>query len=53
VTIPTGSAHLPGERISGERTVDPTGIRAEAFVEEALRWLPGSGTSQEAGIEKD
>ena len=53
VTIPTGTTHLPGERISGERTVDPTGIRAEAFVEEALRWLPGSGTSQEAGIEKE
>jgi PAS domain S-box-containing protein len=53
VTIPTGTTHLPSERISGERTVDPAGIRAEAFVEEALRWLPGSGTPHEDGIEKE
>ncbi len=39
VTIPTGSAHLPAERIGGQRELAPTEIRAEAFVQEALRWL--------------
>jgi signal transduction histidine kinase len=39
VAIPTGSAHLPPERIGGERMLAPTEIRAEAFVQEALRWL--------------
>jgi signal transduction histidine kinase/DNA-binding response OmpR family regulator len=46
VAIPTGSAHLPANRIGGARTLAPTEIRAEAFVEEALRWLDietGSG----------
>ena len=53
VTLPTGTAHLPTERIGGERTVASTGVRAEAFVEEALRWLPGGGTPQEVSIEKE
>lgn len=53
VTLPTGTAHLPTERIGGERTVASTGVRAEAFVEEALRWLPGGGTPREVSIEKE
>jgi signal transduction histidine kinase len=53
VTIPTGTAHLPSERIGGERTLDPTGIHAEAFVEEALRWLPDGGAPREVAIEKE
>jgi PAS domain S-box-containing protein len=40
VTIPLGRSHLPSDRIGGERTMLPTAIRADAFVEEALRWLP-------------
>ena len=40
VTIPLGRSHLPSNRIEAERTVAPTAIRADAFVEEALRWLP-------------
>ncbi len=39
VAIPTGSAHLAPERIGGERMLASTEIRAEAFVQEALRWL--------------
>jgi signal transduction histidine kinase/CheY-like chemotaxis protein len=39
VVIPTGSAHLPAGRIGGERLLSATEIRAEAFVEEAQRWL--------------
>jgi PAS domain S-box-containing protein len=42
VTIPLGDAHLPAHRIqSGDGDASSTAIRAQAFVEEALRWLPG------------
>ena len=41
VTIPLGRAHLDESRINGEKTAAAaTSTRAEAFVEEALRWLP-------------
>ena len=40
VTVPLGSAHLPADRIEAARNQTPTGVRPEAFVEEALRWLP-------------
>jgi PAS domain S-box-containing protein len=39
VTIPRGSAHLP-ERNDVARSLTSTGIRSQAYVEEALRWLP-------------
>jgi signal transduction histidine kinase/CheY-like chemotaxis protein len=42
VTIPLGKAHLPAERIGGARRLVSTSLRAQAFVDEALRWLPGS-----------
>src|SRR5262245_58009882 len=45
VTIPLGKAHLPAERIGAARSLAPTALRGEAYVEEALRWLP----SEEVG----
>jgi len=39
VRIPFGAAHLPAERIGGARAAS-TATHAEAFVSEALRWLP-------------
>lgn len=42
VSLPLGSAHLPADRIGGERTLISTEIRADAYVVEALRWLPGA-----------
>src|SRR5262249_47953975 len=39
VTIPTGSAHLPAERIGARRYVASTALGAMPYVEEALRWL--------------
>jgi CheY-like chemotaxis protein len=39
VTIPRGKAHLPAERIRAARWVAPSEVRAEAFAEEAQRWL--------------
>jgi signal transduction histidine kinase/DNA-binding response OmpR family regulator len=43
VSIRTGTAHLPPDRISAPRQLTPTGIGAIPYVEEALRWLPESG----------
>jgi signal transduction histidine kinase len=40
VSIPLGVVHLPGDRVRAERTLPSTSIRADAFVDEALRWLP-------------
>jgi len=40
VTLPVGTAHLPPERITAARTLESTGIHANAFVQEAQRWLP-------------
>ena len=41
VSIPLGSEHLAADRIGTARTLDSTASGAEAYVEEALRWLPG------------
>jgi PAS domain S-box-containing protein len=42
VSIPFGKAHLPADRIGVSRTLASTAIRSDAYVEESLRWLPGS-----------
>ncbi len=44
VSIPAGKDHLPSERIGAGSAPSPTGVNAEAFVEETLHWLPGGGT---------
>jgi PAS domain S-box-containing protein len=41
VSIPLGKSHLPADRIGAARTLVSTGLRGDAYVEEALRWLPG------------
>jgi PAS domain S-box-containing protein len=40
VCIPRGTAHLPSDRIQATRTVASTALSAEAYVDEAERWLP-------------
>jgi PAS domain S-box-containing protein len=40
VSVPLGHAHLPAERIASARSLTSTAVSTEAFVEEALRWLP-------------
>ncbi len=40
VTIPTGSAHLPPDKIGTARTLGSTALGADAYIEEAMRWLP-------------
>ncbi|HVV93317.1 MAG TPA: ATP-binding protein [Hyphomicrobiales bacterium] len=40
VAVPFGTAHLPAERVDAGRGLASTTVRAAAYVEEALRWLP-------------
>jgi PAS domain S-box-containing protein len=48
ITIPFGSAHLPAQAVGGRRDAPSIATRARAFVEEALRWLPGAGAPEGA-----
>jgi DNA-binding response OmpR family regulator len=57
VIVPFGTAHLPRDRIRGTRELAPTAVGANAYVEEALRWLPdwtkgqpGEAVGNEAGL---
>ncbi len=40
VSLPLGTAHLPADRIQAPRALASTALAAEAYVDEALRWLP-------------
>ena len=42
VSIPAGRDHLPPERISAPKSLASTAVGSNAFVEEALRWIPES-----------
>jgi signal transduction histidine kinase/DNA-binding response OmpR family regulator len=43
VTLRAGTEHLPAEHLASADALAPTATRADAFVGEALRWLPGGG----------
>jgi signal transduction histidine kinase len=43
VTVRTGTEHLPKEHVEAPELPARTGVRASAFVDEALRWLPEGG----------
>jgi PAS domain S-box-containing protein len=47
VTLPFGTKHLPADRIAGVPGLASTSLRPEAFVQEALRWLPDAATPSE------
>jgi PAS domain S-box-containing protein len=49
--IPTGTAHLPADRLGGERDGVSTATGAAPFVEEALRWLSPEGDDAERGAD--
>jgi signal transduction histidine kinase len=42
VSIPQGTAHLPADRISAAPGAPSTATSAEAYRQEALRWLPSA-----------
>ncbi|MFC1456793.1 ATP-binding protein [Microvirga arabica] len=50
VTIPQGQAHLPPEQVDAAGDPASTRIGADAFVEEALRWLPDSPAPLPANV---
>ena len=48
VTIPLGRAHLPEERIGGQRSLASTALVRESWLDEAVHWLPSqSGAADE------
>jgi signal transduction histidine kinase len=52
VRIPTGSGHLPKDRIAAmPRRMSAAAVGAEPFVEEALTWLPDDAAMPAAGEE--
>ena len=52
VSIPTGAAHLPPASIRSGRALSEAGVNADAFAEEALRWLPGADSPAATGLNK-
>ncbi len=46
VSLPLGAAHLPADRIGGNRTLASTAMGAAPYVEEALRWLPDAAQTE-------
>lgn len=40
VAVPLGITHLPRERLGAPRRLASTALGSEAYIEEALRWLP-------------
>ena len=54
VTAKTGSAHLPADRIGSKHHL-ATATHADAYVEEALHWLPNSpsDTSDSASVDSN
>ena len=40
IALPFGSAHLPNDRVAAPPSLRSTAVDTEAFVQEALRWLP-------------
>jgi PAS domain S-box-containing protein len=50
VLLPFGSSHLPLDRLKPPLNQSSTAIGAQAFVQEALRWLPGSAGSTSSNL---
>ncbi len=50
VSIRTGTAHLPAERVAAARSLTPTQAGAVSYVEEARRWLPSTESRAGNGV---
>ena len=53
VVLRKGKQHLDANRIAAPRAIATTAIRAEVFVEEALRWLPKSASPARVAASND
>ena len=47
VSVPFGSTHLPPARIGAGRTLSSTALHADAYLKEAVHWLPDGETAAE------
>jgi PAS domain S-box-containing protein len=50
VSIPLGVDHLPAERVNVARALTSTAIGTQAFVQEALRWIPSAGSDTSSAL---
>jgi signal transduction histidine kinase/DNA-binding response OmpR family regulator len=48
-TLLYGTQHLPADRVGAPRALSSTALRADAFVDEALQWLPDTEGSPREG----
>ena len=48
VSIPLGSAHLPSDRLQSSPSLPSTAVTANAFVAEALQWVPDAPEPEQA-----
>jgi putative addiction module CopG family antidote len=46
IALPTGTAHLPAERIGANRELPSTALEASGYLEEVWRWLPEEAEEQ-------
>jgi signal transduction histidine kinase len=53
VTIKTGTAHLPADRVGAVRMASPTAKGATAYVEEALHWLPNEAGPSDQPFDRE
>jgi signal transduction histidine kinase/DNA-binding response OmpR family regulator len=53
ISVPLGHSHLPEAQVARARSLPSTGVGADAFVEEALRWLPEEQASPVAEVAHD
>jgi PAS domain S-box-containing protein len=53
ISMPTGKAHLPADRINTKANLTSTSLGAKPFVQEASRWVPGADTATKNAVLKD
>ena len=53
VSVPLGTDHLPADRVGLPLALSTTTINAEAFVQEALRWLPAENDTNLGQMEAE
>ncbi len=53
VTVPLGYAHLPADRIASTRSLASTAVGADAFVQEALHWVPDAPAQTVSAVVDD
>lgn len=51
VSIPKGRTHLPADRVESSTILVSTALRADSYVEEAMRWLPEEAGAEHAEVE--